>query len=101
MEKVWIPDPNDGFVLGRIVDLTDEGALVARLDKSRKEESVSFDRLYSAEADDQVSVGNLKASALTIQGILDETIELFLENELLKFNNAYSYQYKPGYTTRY
>ena len=41
-------------MLGRIVDLTEDGALVARLDKSRKEESVSFDRLYTAEADDQV-----------------------------------------------
>ena len=60
MEKVWISDPQEGFVLGRIVDLTDEGALVARLDKSRKEESVSFDRLYSAEADDQVSVSQPK-----------------------------------------
>ena len=60
MEKVWISDPHEGFVLGRIVDLTDEGALVARLDKSRKEESVSFDRLYSAEADDQVSVSQPK-----------------------------------------
>jgi len=54
MEKVWICDPQEGFVLGRIVDLTEDGAMVARLDKSRKEESVSFDRLYSAESDDQV-----------------------------------------------
>ena len=53
MEKVWICDPHEGFVLGRIVDLTEDGAMVARLDKSRKEESVSFDRLYSAESDDQ------------------------------------------------
>ena len=56
MEKVWVCDPHEGFVLGRIVDLTEEGALVARLDKSKKEESVSVDRLYSAEADDQVQI---------------------------------------------
>ena len=31
MEKVWVCDPHEGFVLGRIVDLTEEGALVARL----------------------------------------------------------------------
>ena len=56
MERVWISDPHEGFVLGRIVDLTEDGALVSRLGKSMKEESVSFDRLYTAEADDQVCI---------------------------------------------
>jgi hypothetical protein len=54
MERVWISDALEGFVLGRIVDLTADGALVARLEGPKKEESVSFDRLYTAEADDQV-----------------------------------------------
>ena len=27
-EKVWVSEPQDGFVLGQIVDLTEEGALV-------------------------------------------------------------------------
>jgi len=31
MEKVWLSDVQEGFVLGKIVDLTDEGASVQRL----------------------------------------------------------------------
>ena len=43
-EKVWVSDPVDGFVLGQIVDLTDEGALVQPLIKSKSPVEASFDR---------------------------------------------------------
>ena len=43
-EKVWVSDPLDGFVLGQIVDLTDEGALVQPLIKSKSPVEASFDR---------------------------------------------------------
>ena len=43
-EKVWVPDPDEGFVLGQIVDLTEEGALVQPLQKSKKPIEASFDR---------------------------------------------------------
>ena len=45
-------DPVDGFVLGRIVDLTEEGALVQALDGRRPPVTTSFDRLYPAEDND-------------------------------------------------
>ena len=45
-EKVWISDPHDGFVLGRIIDLTEEGALVERVHGKRCETTVSFEQLY-------------------------------------------------------
>lgn len=44
-EKVWISDPHDGFILGRIVDLTDEGALVEHLEGKRMESTVSFEQV--------------------------------------------------------
>ena len=45
-EKVWVPDPDEGFVLGQIVDLTEEGAMVQPLSRSKKPIEASFDRLY-------------------------------------------------------
>ena len=48
-EKVWVPDPDEGFVLGQIVDLTEEGALVQPLARSKKPIEASFDRLYPTE----------------------------------------------------
>jgi hypothetical protein len=44
-EKVWISDPHEGFILGRIVDLTDEGALVEHLEGKRLESTVSFEQV--------------------------------------------------------
>jgi len=55
-EKVWISDPHDGFVLGRIVDLTEEGALVERVHGKRCETTVSFEQLYPCEEDEQKDV---------------------------------------------
>ena len=44
-EKVWLSDPHEGFILGRIVDLTDEGALVEHLEGKRLESTVSFEQV--------------------------------------------------------
>ena len=44
-EKVWVCDPHEGFVLGRIVDLTEEGAVVERLEGKRLESAVTFDQV--------------------------------------------------------
>ena len=55
-EKVWISDPHDGFVLGRIIDLTEEGALVERVHGKRCETTVSFEQLYPCEEDEQKDV---------------------------------------------
>ena len=51
-EKVWVSDPVEGFVLGRIVDIGEEGATVEPVDRKRKPVIASFDRLYPAEDDD-------------------------------------------------
>jgi len=55
-EKVWVSEPQEGFVLGQIVDLTDEGALVQPISKSIKPIQASFDRLYPAEEDEKKEV---------------------------------------------
>jgi hypothetical protein len=55
-ELVWIADPHAGFVLGRIIDLTDEGALVERVSGKKHESTVSFEQLYPCEEDDQKDV---------------------------------------------
>ncbi len=55
-ELVWIADPYAGFVLGRIIDLTDEGALVERVSGKKHESTVSFEQLYPCEEDDQKDV---------------------------------------------
>ena len=53
--QVWVSDPHDGFVQGRIIDLTEEGALVQAVKDGRKV-TTSFDRLYPAEDNDAKEV---------------------------------------------
>merc|ERR1719367_1689798 len=55
-EKVWVSEPQEGFVLGQIVDLTDEGALVQPLSSKFKSIQAPFDRLYPAEEDEKKEV---------------------------------------------
>ena len=55
-EKVWVSDPSEGFVLGQIVDLTDEGACVQPLNRAKGPVVASFDRLYPAEDDEAKEV---------------------------------------------
>lgn len=56
-EKVWATDPVEGFVLGRIVDLSEEGAVVQAVhEPSRQPIVTSFDRLYPAEENEKKEV---------------------------------------------
>ena len=55
-EKVWVSDPHEGFVLGRIIDLTEEGAVVERVEGKRLETAVTFDQIYPCEDDEQKDV---------------------------------------------
>ena len=35
-ESVWVSDPEEGFVLGRIVDIGEDGATVEPVDRKKK-----------------------------------------------------------------
>lgn len=50
-QTVWLPDPAEGFVMGQITDLADDGVAVQPLDRARPAVTVSYDRLYPAEPD--------------------------------------------------
>jgi len=51
-QKVWIPDINHGFILGRIVDLGTDAITVLPVQKGLKEVRCPYDRVYPAEEDD-------------------------------------------------
>ena len=54
---MWATDPLEGFVLGRIVDLSEEGAVVEAIhDRSRQPIVTSYDRLYPAEENEKKEV---------------------------------------------
>ena len=55
-EKVWVSEPQEGFVLGQIIDLTDEGAMVQPISSKFKSIQAPFDRLYPAEEDEKKEV---------------------------------------------
>ncbi|XP_037079769.1 unconventional myosin-VI-like [Pollicipes pollicipes] len=55
-QKVWVPHPVDGFVLGQITDLADDGVTVQPRERGRPPLTVSYDRLYPAEQDDTKDV---------------------------------------------
>ncbi|KAF0305312.1 Unconventional myosin-VI [Amphibalanus amphitrite] len=55
-QKVWVPHPSDGYQLGQIADLAEDGATVQPLDPKRPAVTVPYDRLYPAEQDDNKDV---------------------------------------------
>ena len=85
-EKVWVSDPNDGFVLGQIVDLTDEGALVQPINRSIKPVEASFDRLYPAEDDEAKEVDDNC-------GLMYLNEATLLQNIKLRYNKDKIYTY--------
>ncbi|CAB4065257.1 MYO6 [Lepeophtheirus salmonis] len=69
-DKVWVSEPEQGFILGRIVDITDDGVSIQPINDNNDEFnynskaiSASFDRLYPSE-DDEASdeIKNLYSS---------------------------------------
>ena len=85
-EKVWVPDPDEGFVLGQIVDLTEEGALVQPLARSKKPIEASFDRLYPTEDDDTKDVDDNC-------GLMYLNEATLLQNIKLRYNKDKIYTY--------
>lgn len=85
-EKVWVSDPQDGFVLGQIVDLTDDGAVVQPLIKSKSPVEASFDRLYPAEEDESKEVDDNC-------GLMYLNEATLLQNIKLRYNKDKIYTY--------
>ena len=85
-EKVWVSDPVDGFVLGQIIDLTDDGAVVQPLIKSKKAVEASFDRLYPAEEDETKDVDDNC-------GLMYLNEATLLQNIKLRYNRDKIYTY--------
>lgn len=97
-EKVWVSDPVDGFVLGQIVDLTDDGAVVQPLIKSKAPVVASFDRLYPADEDETKVVDDncglmYLNEATLLQNIKlrysKDTIYTYVANILIAINPYY------------
>ena len=55
-DKVWLGDPRAGFILGRIVEIGNEGPIVQPLDRSRPVTQASYDNIYPAEEDERKEV---------------------------------------------
>ena len=81
-EKVWVSDPIEGFILGRIVDIGEDGATVEPLNRKSPSRSggkksnaivAGFDRIFPAEDDDRK--------------IVDDNCGLMYLNEATLLNN--------------
>ncbi|XP_065339077.1 myosin heavy chain 95F isoform X1 [Cloeon dipterum] len=55
-QKVWVPDPEHGFIMGCIVDLGLDECTVQAFDRSRKPFVCGLDRVYPAEEDENKEV---------------------------------------------
>lgn len=55
-QKVWVSDPIEGFVLGRIVDIKVDEVIVQPLDSKRLPITCELDRAYPAEEYDSKDV---------------------------------------------
>ncbi|XKL69082.1 hypothetical protein PGB90_006851 [Kerria lacca] len=69
-QKVWVSDPIEGFVLGRIIDMKVDEVIVQHLDSKRLPISCELDRAYPAEeydskdVDDNCSLMHLNEATL-------------------------------------
>jgi myosin-6 len=57
-QKVWVADPTEGFVLGKIVDLGSDEVTVQPFDRKHKPVACPYDRVYFAEDDDNKDVSD-------------------------------------------
>lgn len=55
-QRVWVPDPAEGFVLGKIVDIGLDEVTVQPNDSKKPRQTCSLDRLYTAEDHDNKDV---------------------------------------------
>lgn len=52
-EYVWARDPTEGYVLGRIAELTEEGAEVVPLNNKYPKRILPFSEIYRAQDDEK------------------------------------------------
>lgn len=55
-QKVWVPDPVEGFILGQIIDIGLDEVTVQPLDSKKPKVTCSLERLYTAEEYDSKDV---------------------------------------------
>lgn len=55
-QKVWVEDASCGFILGNIIDITEDGAVIQPLDSNLKPITSSYDDLFPAEEDNSKEV---------------------------------------------
>lgn len=61
-EKVWARDPTEGFVLGRITEILDDGAEVVPLDTKYPKRVCQFSDIFQANDIDKDYDDNCKHS---------------------------------------
>ena len=72
--KVWVSDGAGAFILGSIVELSEEGPIVQPYDQSLKSVTVGYDSVFPAEEDDKKDV--------------DDNCSLMYLNEATLLNNV-------------
>lgn len=55
-QRVWVPDPEEGFVVGKIIDIGLDEVTVQPLETKKPKQTCSLDRLYTAEEHDNKDV---------------------------------------------
>lgn len=55
-QRVWVPDPDEGFILGKIVDIGLGEVTVQPYDSKKKKTTCALDRIYTAEEYDNKDV---------------------------------------------
>ena len=55
-DKVWLGEARAGFILGRIVEIGNEGPIVQPLDRTRTTTQATYDNIYPAEEDERKEV---------------------------------------------
>ncbi|KAK6628370.1 Unconventional myosin-VI [Polyplax serrata] len=78
--RVWLPDPQEGFILGKVVDIGMGEVTVEPLDSKKKKVVCSLDRTYTAEDYDNKDV--------------DDNCALMYLNEATLLNNIRIRYYK-------
>ena len=79
-DKVWVGDPKQGFILGNIVEIGEDGPVVQPRDRALAPVSSSYDSLYPAEDDDKKEVDDNCSLMYLNEATLLHNVKLRHEN---------------------
>lgn len=85
METVWVRDPEEGYILGRIVELMELGAEVSPIDMKHQKRTCSFNDIHQAGKHDMEFDDNCEMMFLNEGTLLNNIKRRYYKNKIYSY----------------